>query len=133
MRAAILMIAALGTALSARRDLLLEILALRHQLAVAVLACDFFIVVTATFKRLYVFVLLDIGARRIVHWNLTDHPRSDWTIQQFRNGLPLYGHLSLSGPRSRWHLRASRGRGPSVDVAPGVEDAGASAASERVL
>jgi hypothetical protein len=34
MRAAILMIAALGTALSARRDLLLEILALRHQLAV---------------------------------------------------------------------------------------------------
>lgn len=34
MRAAILMIAALGTALSARRDLLLEILALRHQLAI---------------------------------------------------------------------------------------------------
>jgi hypothetical protein len=34
MRAAILMIAALETALSARRDLLLDILALRHQLAV---------------------------------------------------------------------------------------------------
>src|SRR5712691_651164 len=34
MRAAIPTIAALGTALSARRDLLLEILALRHQLAV---------------------------------------------------------------------------------------------------
>jgi putative transposase len=56
-----------------------------------VLACDFFIVVTATFQRLYVFVLLDIGTRRIVHWNLTDHPRSEWTIQQFRNGLPLDG------------------------------------------
>ena len=24
-----------------------------------------------------------------MHWNLTDHPRSEWTIQQFRNGLPL--------------------------------------------
>jgi hypothetical protein len=38
-----------------------------------VLACDFFIVVTATFQRLYVFVMLDIGTRRVVHWNLTDH------------------------------------------------------------
>jgi putative transposase len=57
----------------------------------AVLACDFFIVVTATFQRLYVLVILDIGTRRVVHWNLTDHPRSEWTIQQFRNGLPLDG------------------------------------------
>jgi putative transposase len=62
-----------------------------HNHAGAVLACDFFIVVTATFQRLYVFVLLDIGTRRIVHWNLTDHPNSEWTIQQFRNGLPLDG------------------------------------------
>jgi len=56
-----------------------------------VLACDFFIVVTATFQRLYVFVLLDIGTRQIVHWNLTDHPGSEWTIQPFRNGLTLDG------------------------------------------
>ena len=53
--------------------------------------CDLFIVVTATFQRLYAFVLLDIGTRRIVHWNLTDRPRSEWTIQQFRNALPLDG------------------------------------------
>jgi len=57
----------------------------------AVLACDFFIVVTATFQRLYVFVILDIGTRRVVHWNLTEHPTAEWTIQQFRNGLPLDG------------------------------------------
>jgi putative transposase len=38
-----------------------------------------------------VFVLLDIGTRRIVHWNLTDHPNSEWTIQQVRNGLPVDG------------------------------------------
>ena len=37
------------------------------------------------------FVLLDVGTRRIVHWNLTDHPKSEWTIQQFRNSLPLEG------------------------------------------
>jgi hypothetical protein len=34
-----------------------------HNHAGAVLACDFFIVVTATFQRLYVFVLLDISTR----------------------------------------------------------------------
>jgi len=62
-----------------------------HNHAGAVLACDFFIVVTATFQRLYVFVILDIDSRRIVHWNLTDHPTAEWTIQQFRNGLPLDG------------------------------------------
>ena len=57
----------------------------------AVLACDFFIAVTATFQRLYVFVILDIGTRRVVHWNLTDHPTAEWTVQQFRDGLPLDG------------------------------------------
>ena len=47
--------------------------------------------VTATFQRLYVFVILDIGTRRVVHWNLTDHPTAEWTVQQFRDGLPLDG------------------------------------------
>jgi putative transposase len=55
----------------------------------AVLACDFFVVVTATFRRLYVFVVLDLETRRVVHWNVTEHPTAGWTIQQFRDGLPL--------------------------------------------
>jgi putative transposase len=52
--------------------------------AQAVLACDFFIAVTARFRVLYVFVVLDVGTRRIVHWNVTEHPTADWTIQQCR-------------------------------------------------
>jgi transposase InsO family protein len=52
--------------------------------ASAVLACDFFVVVTATFRVFYVFVVLEIGSRRIRHWNVTDHPTADWTAQQFR-------------------------------------------------
>ncbi|MGH9385920.1 MAG: transposase [Vicinamibacterales bacterium] len=62
-----------------------------HNHAGAVLACDFFLVVTATFQRLYVFVLIDIATRGVVHWNVTAHPTAAWTIQQFRNGLPLGG------------------------------------------
>jgi transposase InsO family protein len=50
----------------------------------AVLASDFFVVVTATFRILYVFVVLEVGTRRILQWNVTAHPTADWTAQQFR-------------------------------------------------
>src|SRR5262249_21939470 len=40
--------------------------------ASAVLACDFFLVMTATFRVLYVFVVLEVGTRRIRHWNVTE-------------------------------------------------------------
>jgi transposase InsO family protein len=49
-----------------------------------VLASDFFVVVTATFRILYVFVVLEVGTRRILHWNVTAHPTANWTAQQFR-------------------------------------------------
>jgi putative transposase len=52
--------------------------------ASAVLACDFFVTITATFRVLYVCVVLDVGTRRIAHWNVTDHPTAEWTAQQFR-------------------------------------------------
>ena len=49
-----------------------------------VLACDFFVTVTARFRLLYVFVVLDVGTRRLVHWNVTAHRTAEWTVQQFR-------------------------------------------------
>ena len=49
------------------------------------LACDFFVAVTATFRLVYVFLVLEIGTRRIVHWNATEYPTSEWTAQQFRS------------------------------------------------
>jgi hypothetical protein len=50
----------------------------RHH-AQSVLACDFFASVTATFRVLYVFVVLEIDTRRIAHWNVTEHPTAEWT------------------------------------------------------
>jgi transposase InsO family protein len=52
--------------------------------AAAVLACDFFVAISATFRAFYVFVVLDVGTRRIRHWNVTEHPTAEWTAQQFR-------------------------------------------------
>jgi putative transposase len=59
--------------------------------AEAVVACDFFAVVTVTFRTLYVFVIMEVETRRILHHNVTAHPTADWTLQQFREALP-WGH-----------------------------------------
>jgi putative transposase len=54
----------------------------------AMLASDFFVTITASFRTLYVFVVLDVGTRRIVHRNVTQHPTAEWTVQQFRGLCP---------------------------------------------
>jgi transposase InsO family protein len=56
--------------------------------AQVIVACDFFVVVTATFRTLYVFVIMELGTRRILHHNVTAHPTAEWTLQQFREALP---------------------------------------------
>jgi putative transposase len=55
--------------------------------AKAIWASDFFVVVTANFRMLYVLVIMEIGTRRIIHFNVTDHPTSEWTLQQFREAI----------------------------------------------
>src|SRR5262245_47040745 len=52
--------------------------------AKAIIASDFFVVVTATFQLVYVFVIIEIASRRVLHFNVTRHPTADWTLQQFR-------------------------------------------------
>lgn len=43
--------------------------------------------VTARFRIVYVFVAMEIGSRRILHCNVTEHPTAEWTTQQFREIL----------------------------------------------
>jgi putative transposase len=52
--------------------------------AKAILACDFFVTVTATFRLLYVFVVIEHGRRRLAHVSVTNHPTADWTLHQLR-------------------------------------------------
>jgi hypothetical protein len=37
---------------------------------------------TATFRTLYVFPVLSLDRRRIVHYNVTDSPTAEWTSPQ---------------------------------------------------
>ncbi len=52
-------------------------------------AFDFFTVPSLTFRTLYCFFVIEHGRRRILHFNVTEHPASDWIVQQLREALPL--------------------------------------------
>ena len=47
-----------------------------------IVACDFMISVTASFRVLHVLVTIEIGSRRILHTNVTEHPTAEWTTQK---------------------------------------------------
>ena len=49
---------------------------------------DFFTVPTATFRILYVFLVLRHDRREVVHFNVTEHPTAQWTAQQIVEAFP---------------------------------------------
>jgi len=51
-------------------------------------AIDFFTVPTATFRILYVFVILHHGSRKVVHFNVIADPSSQWAAQQITEAFP---------------------------------------------
>jgi transposase InsO family protein len=56
--------------------------------AKVIVACDVCVVVTATFRNLFVFVVLEHATRKILHANVTVHPTAAWTLQQLRAAIP---------------------------------------------
>jgi len=50
---------------------------------------DFFIVPTAAFRVLFVFIVLAHDRRRIVHFNVTEHPTAQWAAQQIVEAFPF--------------------------------------------
>ena len=49
---------------------------------------DFFVVPTIRFRVLFVFIVLAHARRRIVHFNITEHPTAQWTAQQMSEAFP---------------------------------------------
>ena len=68
------------------------------------LSIDFFTVPTAQLRVLFVLVILAHHRRRVLHFNVTEHPTAAWTAQQIVEAFP-----DDSAPsyllRSRRHLR----------------------------
>jgi len=53
------------------------------------IALDFFTVPTATFRVLFVLVMLTHSRRRLVHFNVTEHPTAEWTARQLLEACGL--------------------------------------------
>src|SRR5215813_12359587 len=53
-----------------------------------IVSIDFLMVPTATFRVLYVLVVLAHDRRRVVHFNVTEHPTAAWTAQQIIEAFP---------------------------------------------
>src|SRR5439155_26722033 len=78
-----------------------------------------------TFRVLYVFIVLAHERRRLLHFNVTAHPTSEWTAQQVAEAFPwdtsprylLHDRDAIYG--DAFHQRV-RGRGiREVLTAPG--------------
>jgi len=53
-----------------------------------IVACDFCVAATASFRILYVLVIMEHASRRLIHLNATQHPTAAWTLQQLREAVP---------------------------------------------
>jgi hypothetical protein len=49
---------------------------------------DFFVVPTLRFQVLFVFVILAHQRRRVLHFNVTEHPTAEWTAKQLLQAFP---------------------------------------------
>jgi putative transposase len=73
-----------------------------------IMAADFFVVPTVTYRLLLVLVILSVERRRLVHVAVTSHPTAAWTAQQFREAFP-----SDTAPRSWFTILTASSR-PSI-------------------
>jgi len=66
--------------------------------ASVILTCDFCVVVTATFRLLYVLIVIEHQTRRIVHCNVTAHPTAAVDTAAIARSHPLGPSLPFSHP-----------------------------------
>lgn len=51
-------------------------------------ACDFLPVVDLVFRQAFIFFLIELGSRRVVHFGVTRNPTAEWVTQQLREATP---------------------------------------------
>jgi putative transposase len=51
-------------------------------------ALDFFVMPTVTYKRLFVLLILAHHRRRVVHFDVSEHPTAQWNVQQMVEAFP---------------------------------------------
>ena len=80
-------------------------------------AVDFFVVPTASFKVLYVFVAMAVDTRRIAHFSVCQMPTDAWTTRQLSEIFP-WASEGMAMLRDRGSVYASgfRGRLKSLGV-----------------
>ena len=83
----------------------------------AIAAMDLFVVVTVTFRVLYVLIVIRHGRRELVHFNVTQYPTANWVAQQIREAFPFD-----TAPR---HLIFDRDSTFSAEVVGAVKAVGA--------
>ena len=59
-----------------------------HNQAAGIAAIDMFVVVLASFQLLYVMIILAHDRRRIVRFDVTEHPTASWLSQQRTEAFP---------------------------------------------
>jgi len=81
-------------------------------------ACDILQPYDLFFRSLFVFVIIELGKRRIVHFGVTRHPTDEWLAQQLREATP-FG----TGPRFliRDNDRKFGSSFSRVAVGPGID------------
>jgi putative transposase len=60
-----------------------------HNHAEAIWACDFLQTRDVWFRDIFVFVIIEVSSRRVVHAAVTRHPGEGWVAQQLREATPF--------------------------------------------
>ena len=80
-------------------------------------SANFFVVPTVSFRILYVFLVLDHERRRVVHFNVTEHPTAEWTAAQLVQAFPWDTELRyLLRDRDRIYGDSFRSQAASTEI-----------------
>jgi putative transposase len=60
-----------------------------HNHASQVWGCDFLPIYDLFFRPLFIFFIIELGSRRVVHFGVTRSPTDEWTAQQLREATPF--------------------------------------------